>query len=297
MPDRDLPPLNALRAFDAVARLGSVTAAASELHVTHGAVSRQVHLLEEALGQPLFARKGRGLALTDAGAQLQEGASLAFGQLRESWIGLRRRAAHAPLVLACSGSLLARWVIPRLERLGRDLPELPLHLSAQESGAGMELDRVDAMLLLATPPWPATWQVEELAPERIGPVVSPAFPGWQRLQGQPAERLLDEPLLHTLSRPQAWPDWLREMDLPSPRAAPGAGFPHLYHLLEAAIAGLGVAIAPAPLVAEDLASGRLLAPWGFRPTASRWILAVSKRTPDRRIPLLVEWLRRELADG
>lgn len=297
MPNRDLPPLNALRAFDAVARLGSVTAAAAELHVTHGAVSRQLRLLEQVLGQPLFARQGRGLVLTESGSQLHEGASLAFRQLRESWAGLHRRAAQAPLVLGCSSSLLARWLIPRLEQLNRDLPTLPLHLSAQESAPDAGLDKVDAMLLLEAPPWPVNWQVEVLAPERIGPVVSRGYAGWSRLQGQPADCLLDEPLLHTASRPQAWTDWLHRARLPAPRATPGASFPHLYHLLEAAIAGLGVAIAPAPLVADDLASGRLIAPWGFQPTAAAWILASSRRSSDHRTAMLAQWLREELTDG
>ncbi|MEO6799432.1 MAG: LysR family transcriptional regulator [Rhodanobacter sp.] len=297
MPDRELPPLNALRAFDAVGRLHSVTAAATELHVTHGAVSRQLRLLDEALGRPLFARQGRGLVLTEAGNQLHDGAGVAFQQLRESWNGLRQRTAQTPFVLGCSSSLLARWVIPRLDRLGHDLPALPLHLSAQESAPTTDLEQLDAMLLLAAPPWPARWQVEVLAPERIGPVVSPSYAGWSRLQGQRAECLLDEPVLHTISRPQAWPDWLQGMGLPAPRSPPGPGFPHLYHLLEAAIAGLGVAIAPAPLVADDLASGRLLAPWGFRSTAATWILASAPRSPDRRCAMLADWLREELAGG
>ena len=297
MSARELPPLNALRAFDAVARLHSVTAAASELHVTHGAVSRQLRLLDEALGRPLFLRQGRGLALTEAGIQLQEATSLAFEPLRESWGNLRQTAAEAPFVLGCSSSLLARWVIPRLDRLGRDLPALSLHLSAQESTPAAELDRLDAMLLLAPPPWPAHWRVEILAPEHTGPVVCPNYPGWPRLQGQAPDCLLDEPLLHTASRPQAWPEWLQGMGLPVPRCPPGTSFPHLYHLLEAAIAGLGVAIAPAPLVADDLSSGRLLAPWGFRPTPAAWILATSRRSPDHRTTMLADWLRQELAGG
>ena len=297
MPDRDLPPLNALRAFDTVARLGSVTAAATELHVTHGAVSRQLRLLDEALGRPLFARQGRGLMLTEAGIQLQEGTSLAFRQLRESWAGLRQRTAQAPLVLGCSSSLLARWVIPRLDRLSRDLPALPLHLSAQESAPGAELDRLDAMLLLAAPPWPANWQVEVLAPERTGPVVSPGYAGWPRLQGQPADRLLDEPLLHTASRPQAWPEWARAMELPPESLQQTQALPHLYFLLEAAAAGLGVAIAPQPLVADDLASGRLLAPWGFRETSARWILVSARHADDLRLAALADWLRKELAEA
>lgn len=297
MTERELPPLNALRAFEAVARLHSVTHAAAELHVTHGAVSRQLRLLEDALGRPLFARQGRGLALTEIGQQLHEGAGAAFEQLRDSWSSLRQRSAQSPFVLGCSGSLLARWVIPRLDRIERDLPELRMHLSAQESSMTTELGNLDAALMLAAPPWPAHWHVETLAPEWIGPVVSPRYAGWPALQGHPATKLLDEPLLHTASRPQAWPDWMRSMDLPPPRASLGPGFPHLYHLLEAAIAGLGVAIAPAPLVADDLASGRLLAPWGFQPTASAWVLATPRRTPDRRCTALANWLREELANG
>ena len=297
MTERELPPLNALRAFEAVARLHSVTHAAAELHVTHGAVSRQLRLLEDALGRPLFARQGRGLALTEIGQQLHEGAGAAFEQLRESWSSLRQRNAQAPFVLGCSGSLLARWVIPRLDRIERDLPELRMHLSAQESPMTPELGNLDAALMLAAPPWPANWHVETLAPERIGPVVSPRYAGWPALQEQPAARLRDEPLLHTASRPQAWPDWMCSMGLPPPRGTPGQSFPHLYHLLEAAIAGLGVAIAPAPLVADDLASGRLLAPWGFQPTASSWVLATPLRTPDRRCAALATWLREELASA
>jgi len=297
MNERELPPLNALRAFEAVARLHSVTHAAAELHVTHGAVSRQLRLLEDALGRPLFVRQGRGITLTEIGQQLHEGAGTAFELLRDSWSKLRQRSTQAPFVLGCSGSLLARWVIPRLDRVERDLPELRLHLSAQESPLTPDPGHLDAALMLAAAPWPGHWHVETLAPERIGPVVSPRYAGWPALQGQSAAKLLDEPLLHTASRPQAWPDWMRGMDLPAPRAPPGPGFPHLYHLLEAAIAGLGVAIAPAPLVADDLASGRLLAPWGFQPTSASWILATPQRVTDRRTIMLADWMRSELGSG
>lgn len=256
MSTRELPPLNALRSFEAVARLGSVSRAAEELHVTHGAVSRQLRVLDEALGRPLFIRQGRGLVLTDAGTQLRDSTDPAFEQLRTVWTGLRQRSAQAPFVLGCASSLLARWLIPRMERLAQDLPALKLHLSAQESSPAAELGNLDALLLLSAPPWPAGWHVEILAPERIGPVVSPRYPGWLRLRGAPSEGLLDEPVLHTASRPQAWPDWLRSMQLEPSRVAHGTEFPHLYHLLEAAIAGLGVAIAPAPLVADELEIGR-----------------------------------------
>lgn len=294
MPNRSLPPLNALRAFEAVARLHSVTAAAAELSVTHGAVSRQLRTLDEALGKPLFRRQGRGLALTDIGTQLHEGVGPALEQVRERWSRLRRDADDGPLLLGCSGSLLARWVIPRLDRLTRDLPTLPLHLSAQEQAPPADLGQLDLALLLAAPPWPTRWRVEVLAPERIGPVLSPRYAGWARLKDQPTLALVDEPLLHTSSRPQAWQDWSAAEGL-GQTLNMGQSFDHLFYLLEAAIAGLGVAISPLQLVSDDIASGRLLAPWGFRQTCASWVLACPTRLEDARFSALADWLRKELA--
>ncbi len=284
-----LPSLNALRAFEAAARLGGVSQAARELHVTHGAVSRQIRLLEAELGLMLFSREGRGLRLTPAGRQLQEAAAAAFARLQDATARLRRDTPSA-LVLGCPGSLLARWMIPRMERLGRDLPGLTLHLAAQEDGFDRELTGLDAALLLAEPPWPSGWQVRELAPERIGPVVSPRHPA-----SRDPGRLLEEPLLHTASRPQAWPAWAARHGIDPDRLRYGSGFEHLYYLLEAALAGMGTAIAPEPLVAADLAAGRLLAPWGFSMTGGAWILATRRGPLDPRVDRLGDWLERELA--
>lgn len=296
MPPPGLPPLNALRAFEAAARLESVSRAAAELHVTHGAVSRQVQALERELGQALFVRRGRGLAPTPAGERLRDAAGQAFSALRETWRSLHRDAARAPLVLGCPGSLLARWVIPRLERLGRDLPELRLHLSAREGDFDPALEGLDAALFLAEAPLPREWQVYELAPERIGPVLSPRYPGFARLAAAPASVLMEEALLHTASRPSAWPLWFRRNGLDPARLRLGAGFEHLYYLLEAAVAGLGVAIAPAQLVAQDVAEGRLAAPWGYADAGGRWVLCAPRRGSDERLEALATWLRQELGD-
>lgn len=138
-------------------------------------------------------------------------------------------------------------------------------------------------------------QVFELAAERIGPVLSPRSPRFAELAQAPAGALLDEPLLHTVSRPQAWPQWARAQQLDATRLQLGQGFEHLYYLLEAAAAGLGVAIAPQQLVADDLAGGRLLAPWGFVETPARLALWVPARARDSRAERLAEWLRKELA--
>ena len=290
---RPLPSLNALRAFEAAARLGSVSQAAGELHVTHGAVSRHIRALEDALGRPLFVRDGRGLALTSDGHRLRDSAGEAFGVLQAGWTALQRGPRAAALVLGCPGSLLARWVIPRLERLAADLPDLTLHLSAQEGSIDLAAAGLDAALLLGEAPWPAGWQVWPLAPERIGPVLSPRHARFDVLRNGPPRALLDEPLLHTASRPQAWPRWLASHQLTdAPRL--GTGFDHLTYLLEAAVAGLGVAIAPRELVQADLDSGRLVAPWGFADTGGTWALCAARGNPDARIALLADWLRRDL---
>ena len=125
-------PLNALRAFEAAARLRSVSQAAAELHVTHGAVSRQLRALEEELGLVLFERDGRGIRPNAAGHRLLEATSGAFSQLRDCISSLRRPQRTDAFVLGRPGSLLARWMIPRLQDLQRDLPGLTLHLAAQD---------------------------------------------------------------------------------------------------------------------------------------------------------------------
>ena len=291
---RELPSLNALRAFEVAARLESVSRAATELHVTHGAVSRQIRTLENELGVSLFIRQGRGLTLTAAGLRLRDGAAGAFAQLRGICDEVRRHASHAPFVLGCSGSVLARWIIPRMERLGRDLSQLKLHLSASEGMPGTALPGLDAALLLAEPPWPAEWQVHVLAAERIGPVFSPRYRRHVSLRKASAAALYNEALLHTVSRPQAWPAWARAHRISTGKLHYGQSFEHLYYMLEAAVAGLGVAIAPEPLVADDIAAGRLVAPWGFQPTRANWILCAPRDIGNPHLSVLATWLLQEL---
>ncbi|MNN21247.1 Glycine cleavage system transcriptional activator [compost metagenome] len=290
-----LPSLNALRAFEAAARLRSVSRAAAELHVTHGAVSRQLRALEEELGLALFERDGRGIRPTAAGNRLLEATSGAFSQLRDCIASLRRPQRGDAFVLGCPGSLLARWMIPRLQDLQRDLPGLTLHLAAQDGDFAPHLEGLDAALLLGQAPWPTGWNVHTLATERIGPVFSPSIPGAHVLAHQPIEALLPHELLHTRSRPQAWPTWAALNGIDSERLRYGTGFEHLYYQLEAAVAGLGIAIAPEPLVADDLVNGRLIAPWGFVDTEGCWALCTAGNNDDPRVPKLAEWLQRQLA--
>lgn len=298
-----MPPLSALRAFEATARLGSVTAAADELNVTHGAVSRQLKSLDEHFSVPLFAKSGRGLILTPHGEQLQSGLSEAFAKLRDSCAMLKRDIEEAPFTLACPGSLLARWLIPRLDRLHRELPALKLKVVVSETEQpGIQSD-ASATLAFSEPPWPAGVEVVELMPEQICAVVSPQL--MAHIDATKPETLFANKLLYTASRPQAWPQWANAQDLEMAQLDQalneGQGFDHLYYLMEAAVAGLGVAIAPRLLVEDDLKSGRLVAPWGSIETPARLCLWLPSQTnvltQPRQSEPLAEWLKRELGDG
>lgn len=292
---RALPSLNALLAFEAAARLGSVSRAAGELHVTHGAVSRHIRALEEELGTSLFQRQGRGLALTPAGQRLRDTSTAAFAQLRDTCEQLRVTTGQTPFVLGCPVSLLARWMIPRLERLMDELPQLDLHLRPQETPFDESLSGLDAAIMAGQPPWPGGWQVSVLAGERIGPVASPAFAKTHRLLRSRPLAVMQQSLLHTQSRPDAWAHWAHSVGLPAAQLPLGQSYPHLYHMIEAAVAGRGLAIAPAQLVAGDLASGRLVAPWGFADARTQWVLATAGRVSDARVQALAAWLQAAFA--
>jgi DNA-binding transcriptional LysR family regulator len=292
-----LPSLNALRAFEATVRLGSVSDAARELNVTHGAVSRQLRTLEHHFGTALFDKAGRGLEPTADGRELYPAVHEAFSRLSEGCARLARRLDEAPFTLACPGSLLARWLIPRLDRLNADLPELRLRVVSSENELDPRREDVDATLRFAAPPWPADMTVFPLMPERIVAVATPAV--WTATSQASAGAMLERlTLLDTASRPQAWPEWAAAMgvDDETLAAARGRGrsFEHLYYLLEAALAGLGVAIAPQLLVAAELRQERLMAPWPAVETTASLGLWLAPGVDARRGERLAEWLRREL---
>ncbi|MGQ7247808.1 LysR family transcriptional regulator [Halomonas sp. V046] len=302
-----LPSLNALRTFDAAARFESASRAADALHVTHGAVSRQIRQLEDQLGTPLFERAGRGLRLTAQGQELAAATRHHLGGLSRVCRELARGDAAAPFVLSCPGSFLARWFIPRMARLKEALPDLDLHLSAGDDIGGLR-PGVDGMLRFQPPPFEGDGmeQIRVLGPERIGPILRPDRlpPGIASdlaagKQVAP-QALVGLSLLHTRSRPSAWADWCRQCGVASGRLSMGQGFDHLSYLLEATLVGLGVGIAPDYLVEEDLRSGRLVAPWGFVATDACLTLAVPRGPRSPRHPLadaLADWLATELAQA
>lgn len=291
----NLPPLNALKAFEASARLQSISLAAKELNVTHGAVSRQVKLLEEHLAVSLLARHGRGIKLTDTGTQLYEASHAAFSQIHHACLAIQQQTQQAPFVLACPGSLLARWLIPRLEKLQEDLPDLRLQVITNSGDENnLQLSDADASLVFIEQPYPEQTLAYPLDNERIGPVLSANYQNAERLINAAPAQLLNEALLFTRSRPQAWPQWVQAQQLSAKKLHYAQGFDHLYYLLEAAMAGLGVAIAPEHLVRNDIASGRLIAPWGFVETSAKLVLLTRKIQHQQRAEQLAHWLTNNL---
>src|SRR5690606_19562002 len=197
---------------------------------------------------------------------------------------------NLPFVLACPGSLLARWFIPRLDKLNQELPQLRLQLTAGEGELDPRNPNVDATLCFAAPPWPEDMRVYDLGAEQIGAVISPRYVNYAYLVEAPISALLHEPLMYPASRPQAWSQWAQANQLSADDLQLGTAFEHLYYLLEAATAGLGVAIAPQQVVADDLATGRLVAPWGFVQTRARLSLWVPRARADHRSTRLADWL-------
>ncbi len=284
---RHLPSLNALKAFVAVADQGSISAAAQQLSVTHGAVSRQIRLLEEELEIHLLEKQGRGIKLTDSGQQLYLACQPALQSIADSCQQLQQQQEEKPLVLACSGSLLARWLIPRLPQLQQALPDLPLQLVTSADDENPQ-QSADLSLAFVTRPQ-ASQRLIPLEQERIGPILAPQLA--QRLDLHSMEQLLQQPLLHPQSRPQAWPDWAKRNSINPGLLQLGQSFPHLSYLLEAVLAGLGIGIAPEQLIRNDLKQGRLTAPWGFVSTDDWLCLHIHNPAQHQRIEALQNQLQ------
>ncbi|CAM5766562.1 LysR family transcriptional regulator [Bosea minatitlanensis] len=282
-----LPPLNALRAFEAAARLQSFAKAAAELGVTAGAVTQHIRQLEATLGFPLFRRMPQGVALTDAAREALPKLTRGFELLGQAVQTLRDAEPHRPLAIAALPCIAQLWLSPRLGRLQQAFPELQISVSAMEEPPDPLRDSHDLSLFYREAA--AEPSAVQVGPDAILPVCAPALAA--RLAA-PAD-LARETLLHDA----VWRgDWARWLAAAAPEAkldlARGPAF-SLYSLaLEAALSGSGVLMGRMSLVAPYLSAGRLAAP--FRqavPTADRLTLtpATLPGAHARRIEVM-EWL-------
>lgn len=257
-----LPSLNALRAFEAMARTGSATRAAAELNVTHSAVSRQVKALEAQLGLRLFEGPRHALSLTDAGRRLLPGLTAAFDRIAAA-VG-EARGTGSDLHIAVNASLAVKWLIPRLADFSRLHPQIRVHLVELASHAVSRRGADLLLRLLDTPRIEALGAVPVM-PNAIGPVIAPdlaASLAASSAAQDVRDAVLAAPRLTARTHVTAWSDWaeMSGHDLPE---APGRVVAHLHFALDGALSGWGAAVLPWSLTAEAVAQGRLLAPFGF----------------------------------
>ena len=279
------PPLNALYAFEAFARRGGMTAAADELCVTHGAVSRQVRQLEERLGVALVEGPKTRLRLTEAGLELADQLTTAFRSL-EAAVGAQDPGA-ASLHLSCPGSLAMKWLIPRLAGFHAAHPEVQVRITESTAPVDFRRDRCDLAIRIGPSFDGEAMETTPFMPQFHGPVLAPGLLAGAR----DAHTLLaDLPRLRSQSYPQGWREWQANSGVTLPEPKTTRAFEHNTYMIEAAAAGLGAAVCPWTFVAEDLAKGRLVAPFGFAATGSSYVVLRPKGSRSKATAWFRDWL-------
>jgi DNA-binding transcriptional LysR family regulator len=283
--------LNALRAFEAAARLGRVSAAADELGVTHGAVSRQVRQLEQYLDVELFEGSRRRPVVTLAGTRLADRLTALFERLDDTLIDVVDQR-HGPLDVACYSTFAVRWLIPRLHRFQKANQNIDVRLTTSEDRIATGRVRHDMLIVALDPKSDLAEGDIQLFEEVLGPVVAPKLVSARRkttLAG-----LADLTLLETRTRRNAWPIWAKAQSQVRPeRPSRTAEFDHYSLAIEAASSGLGVCIVPLHLVADEVRSGRLVAPLGFSESGYRYVMRARTPTSDK-VERFLTWIRAEI---
>lgn len=307
MTDR-LPPLNALRAFEAAARLRSVKKAAEELFVTPAAVSHQVRQLEEFLGVSLFERLPRGIRLTDRAEAMLPGVREGFDALMAAVGQVRQVAAGAArLYVSAPPNFAARWLVPRLANFAQAHPEVEIHLASRSrmiDSAEAELSRgpgeaaaesASVSIRFGVGRYSGT-RVDRLFEAAYVPVCSPRFLKGKHALRKPAD-LRHYTLLHDDTVPDGatrptWEDWLANAGVEGVDGAKGPHFSNASLSLGAAIDGMGVALALKPLLAAEIEAGRLAIPFDIAaPTRFSYFLVAAKGIADRpAVAAFREWL-------
>ena len=288
---RRLPPLNTLRAFEAAARLQSFAGAATELRVTPAAISQQIRSLECALGCQLFSRRARGVTVTATGADYARQIGDLLDRLVLATDRLRELQPANRLTIATTPSFAAHWLMPRLIRFLEQHPRLDVRLSTSNALADLHLQDVDIAVRYGDGRWPGLVSLR-LTDTLLFPVCSPAFLAAQRKCHHPRD-LQPRTLLRLIR--DDWPLWLSAAGVTRLRPA-GPQFSDIGLLTQAAAAGQGVALGQSTIVADDLASGRLVAPFSIEVPARHAYFLVGSAEAVRRAPAAAfhRWLEREL---
>jgi LysR family transcriptional regulator, glycine cleavage system transcriptional activator len=298
-----MPPLSALRAFEAAARHLSLTKAAAELKVSPGAISHQIRGLEALLGVELFERRVRSVVLTASGEQLYPGLQTGFLHIREAVSGLRELDNERVLVVSTSPGLTAKWLAARLYRFTAAHPEIDTRISSTINNANFATDGVD-LAVRHMPDDPASdpaLEFDKLISLSLVPVCSPRLIESLGPLDTPA-RLAAAPLIRDdtffpRARVPSWTDWFAAAGLPLVEIASGLSFSSAEHALDAASEGAGVLLVTNILAYDSVCSGRLVIPVPLALPAGRAYHLVRPRRARERAQTraFIDWLKQEFA--
>jgi LysR family glycine cleavage system transcriptional activator len=288
-----LPSTALLSAFEAAARLGSITAAAQELNFTQSAVSRQIKALEEQLQARLFVRENQSIRITPAGEVYAREIGDALRRIRAASLNIRANPGGGTLNLAILPTFGSRWLAPRLPKFFALHPGVTLNMTTRLSYFEFRMESFDAAIHFGQPYWPEA-DLALLRSEEVLPVCSPQLK--KRARFRAPDDLKKEVLLHLSTRPDAWEQWFA-LHGASRGAVPGMLFDQFATIAQTTMSGVGVALLPTFLIRDELDSGRLVPAFDLpMPSAGRYYLAWP---PERALhpPLKAfrEWLIAESA--
>ncbi|WP_025518227.1 LysR substrate-binding domain-containing protein [Bordetella trematum] len=307
---KPLPSLIALRFFEAAGRLQSFSNAALELHVTQGAVSRQIRALEEELNAKLFNRLTRKVELTDAGRNYLADVDAAFARLRAGTERLKAQQEHTTLRISVLPSIGSSWLMPRLGSFTREYPYIEIRISSSIEPANLQTGAADIAIRVGAKPgqrydanlpqidlvMTEDWRdvlAEELIEDVLVPVYSPNIL-------ETNARLDDEglfhtlPLIHTTSRSDAWNGWMKAFNLHEMPATPRIEYGHFFMSLDAARQGLGVALIPEVIFRSSNTQGLHCATrYRTRSAGEYYMLSLSRRAESHHISVFRDWVRKQ----
>lgn len=308
---RLIPSLSALQAFDAAGRLCSFTHAADELFVTQGAISRQIRTLEDELGVKLFTRLARRVELTELGRIYLREVQFVLDHIERATVKLRAQRKHTLLTISALPSVASFWIMRRLANFSQRYPNVetrmitsirPVDLHSSEADVAIRVGplpgkhydsrqpRIDLEMV-------TNWRgvrATQLFPDILVPVYSTKLLKGAEPITRP-EQLLDYPLVHTSSRRQAWPDWLRAYGLSQPDEDEPIEYGHFFMSLEAAREGQGVTIVPNILL-MDVDRSELVSPFepGLASAGEYYLLVLDDRADEEHIAAFREWLTEQV---
>ncbi|MFC3087873.1 LysR family transcriptional regulator [Tabrizicola soli] len=287
-PRRFLPSISSLLALEAVDRLGSATAAADELALTHSAVSRQLKALQDQIGVTLLRREGKGLALTPAGIDYAASIRDYLQDLARASLKIRAAGERTSLNIAVLPAFGTHWLLPRLRDFAEENPDTIINLGTRLSPFDFTREPFDAAIHFGNADWPGAHHLE-LARESVIPACAPGLVPLGAL----APRMLQSlPLLHLESRPGAWEDWFARHGCPADHLR-GMLFDQFAQMAEAAALGFGVALLPRFLAEAEFRAGRLRpAVEGFTEVDGAYHIVWPRLwNPSRPLQKLLKWLQ------